>query len=593
VALPADAGPADLHHLRRGWLAVLGGGIAPGVLIGTHLAGLIFFLNPGLPFALGPVLRGVAAYGALIGSVSLVLHLPFTWGRPRRARRILPWSLTLALAAAALLDWTQGSYYSYFLPPGINERLIKTALWLSLGALIAFYTALLHTLQRRPYGIRSRLAYALIALLSVYAMVERREAFRPRPGPTPRPAAVEAGQRPRLWVIGIDAATMDAILPLAGQGRLPFFATVLQGGAHGRLASLSPMRRDAVWMTLATGKYPYKHGIAGRRPYSADFFAPGAELRLLPMGVSFRRWGLLGGHPLPPGSAAPQTLALWEILPRLGVPSGVVGWPEAVPGSREAAFALADRFFRSRDSGRASAWPEDLAERAQIFRPRRQELAPAALRGRFGPHASRWLIEALADDLWRRSVALSLADQHPRTEAVFLLLPGLREVSRRSFGGFSTVQFEGEPASTDAARAAAERLAAYYEQLDAWLADLWARGEGPRLLAVVSAYGVDAQGGWRRLWGRMAPGKALGGEFLDAPDGAVLLYGAGIRPGALLTGARLVDVAPTLLYGMGFPVARDLDGRVLTAAFDKEFLAENPVTFFPSYEGLARAAAKP
>jgi Type I phosphodiesterase / nucleotide pyrophosphatase len=566
VALPADAGPADLHHLRRGWLAVLGGGIAPGVLIGIHLAGLIFFLNPGLPFALGPVLRGVAAYGALIGAVSLVLHLPLTWGRPRRARRILPWSLTLALAAAALLDWTQGSYYSYFLPPGINERLIKTALWLSLGALIAFYTALLHTLQRRPYGMRSRLGYFLIALLSVYAMVERREAFRPRAGPTPRPAAVEAGQRPRLWVIGIDAATMDAILPLAGQGRLPFFATILQGGAYGRLASFSPTRRDAVWTTLATGNYPYKHGITGRRSYSADFFAPGAELRLLPMGISFRRWGLLGGHPLPPGRALPQTLALWEILPRLGVPSGVVGWPEAAPASREAAFALSDRYF---------------------FRPGAREL-DSALAGRFGPHASRWLIEALAGDSWRRSLALSLAGQNPQAEAVFLLLPGLREVSRRSFGGFSAVQFEGEPAA--AARAAAERLAACYEQLDAWLADLWGRGEGPRLLAVVSAYGVDPQGGWRRIWGRMAPGTALGGEFLDAPDGAVLLYGAGVRPGALLTGARLVDVAPTLLYGLGFPVARDLDGRVLTAAFDKEFLAENPVTFFPSYEGLARAA---
>jgi hypothetical protein len=215
------------------------------------------------------------------------------------------------------------------------------------------------------------------------------------------------------------------------------------------------------------------------------------------------------------------------------------------------------------------------------------------LHGRFGRQASRWLIEALAGDLWRRSVVLSLAGQNPQAEAAFLLLPGLREVSRRSFGGFSAVQFEGEPGATDSARAAAERLAAYYEQLDTWLADLWSRGEGPRLLAVVSAYGVDPQGGWRRLWGRMAPGKALGGEFLDAPDGAILLYGAGIRPGALVTGARLVDIAPTLLYGLGFPVARDLDGRVLTAAFDKEFLAENPVTFFPSYEGLARAAAKP
>jgi hypothetical protein len=553
--------------------------------MGTHLAGLIFFLNPGLPFTPAPVLRGILLYGALTGSASLLLHLPFTWGRPRRARRILPWTLTVALTLSALLDWTHTSYYAWFLPPGINERLIKTALWLSLGAFISFYTALLHSLQHRRYGIRSRLAYGAIALLSVYAMVERREAFRPRPGPSPRPATFEAGRRPKLWVIGIDSATLDAILPLAGQGRLPFLSTVLQGGAYGRLESLSPTRRDAVWTTLATGKYPYKHDIMGRRPYPAGFLAPGAEMRLLPAGISFRHWGTLGGKPLPPRPVR-QALALWEILPRLGVPAGVVGWPEAAPGSGEDVFALADRFFSPEPDPR-DAWPADLGERASLIRPDPAAIDPDLL-SRFGPRAPGWLTGALAADLWRQSVTLSLAEQNRQAEAVFVLLPGLREVSRRAFGGFSAVQFEGEHGG-GAARTAAERLAAYYTVLDTLLSEVWAREEGPRLLAVVSAYGVDPQGGWRRLWGQMAPGTALGGEFLEAPDGALLLYGEGIRPGALLTGARLVDLAPTLLYGMGFPVARDLDGQVLTAAFDKGFLARNPVTFFPSYEGLARA----
>ncbi|HEX6901746.1 MAG TPA: alkaline phosphatase family protein [Thermoanaerobaculia bacterium] len=509
MALPAETGPHDLHRLTRGraWLTVLGSGFAPGALAGVQLAGLIFFLNPGLPFSFGPVLRGIAVYGSLLGLVSLVLHLPFTWGRPRRARRALPWALTVALAASALQDWTHASYYAYFLPPGINDRLIKTALWLSLGALIAFYTALLHTLHRRRYGLRSRSAYLLIALLSVYAMVERREAFRPPSAPLPRPATVEEGQRPELWVVCLDAATLDAILPLAGQGRLPFLANVLQGGAYGRLGTFSPTRREAVLTTLATGKYPYKHGIMGRRPYPADFLAPGAELRLLPAGVSFRRWGTFGREPLP-NRPPRKALALWEILPRLGVPAGVAGWPETEP---------------------------------------RRGKAPA----------------------------------------MFLLLPELREISRRTFGGFNAVQFEGEQ-ENPAARAAAERLAREYVRIDKLLAEIWARDEGrPRLLAVVSAYGVHPQGGWRRLWGQVKPAAALGGEFLDAPDGVLLLYGEGIRPG-LLTDARIVDVAPTLLYGLGFPVARDMDGKVLTTAFDKGFLARNPVTFFPSYEGLAR-----
>ncbi|MFL6194195.1 MAG: alkaline phosphatase family protein [Thermoanaerobaculia bacterium] len=551
-----------------------------------HLAGLIFFLNPHLAFTFGPVLRGSLLYGTLVGLASLALHLPFTWGRPAKARRVLAWSLTVSLAAAAVLDWTHAYYYTYYLPPGINDRLIKTALWLTFGALITFYTALLHSLHRRRYGWRSRWGMALVAALSVYAMVERREAFRPRPVPAPRPASVESGQRPKLWVIGVDSATLDAILPLAGQGRLPFLANALQNGAYGRLTSFSPSRRDAVWTTLVTGKYPFKHGITGRRPFPADFLAPGAELRLLPNEISFRRWGTLGlkrRTELPPR----ESLALWEIFPRLGVPSGVVGWPAVKPKEGEAAFAVAEPFFTGPPEP-GTVWPADLEARGRLFRPGTVEME-AALRGRFGPVVPDALARAFAGDLWRQSLALSQADQDPRTEVVFLLLPGLRDVSRRWFGGFSAVQFEGKQGG--AARVASDRMAAYYELLDGMLSQAWSRGEGRRMLAVVSAYGVDPQGGWRRVWGRMSPGAALGGEFLGGPDGVLLLYGEGIRPGALLTGARIVDVAPTLLYGLGFPVARDLDGQILTAAFDKRFLEANPVTFFPSYEGLARAAA--
>jgi arylsulfatase A-like enzyme len=55
----------------------------------------------------------------------------------------------------------------------------------------------------------------------------------------------------------------------------------------------------------------------------------------------------------------------------------------------------------------------------------------------------------------------------------------------------------------------------------------------------------------------------------------------------LIADPRLVDVAPTLLYALGLPVARDLDGRVLTGAFEASFLARRPLAFFPSYEALA------
>lgn len=550
---------------RRGWIEILLAGLAPGVLLGTHVAGLIFFLNPHLPFAPGPVTRGVLLYGGMVGLASLLLHLPFT-ARPsqrgRRARRWLPWALTIALAAAAWLDASHASLYAFYLPSGINDRLIRTAAWLALFALISFYTALLHTLHRRKYGRKSRYGYVLLAVLSVFAMVERREAFQARPAPVHRAAVVEPGPRPVLFVVGLDAATLDALLPLAGQGRLPFLANVLQQGAYGRLESLRPAWREGAWITLATGKHPFKHGVTGGKVYDAAWMGAPAELRLLPVGIRFRDWGTLGAEARTPQAFPRQALALWEILPRLGLSAGSVGWPASWPPSRETVFTLPEQFFFTAGEGSGDLDP--------------------ARKARLGPNPPPYLLEALSADVRRESLALSLFDQHPGTGALFVVLPGLREVSRETFGGLQAVQFEGR--QSPAARAAAERLSAYYALLDSFLGELWLRVDGPRVLAVVSAYGTESRQDLLRR-----ERTALEGSFRAGPDGVLLLYGQGIQPGALLTGARLVDVAPTLLYALGFPVAQDLDGQVLRAAFDKRFLAGNPLTILPSYEGLAKA----
>ncbi|ELZ00604.1 alkaline phosphatase family protein [Natrialba asiatica] len=51
-------------------------------------------------------------------------------------------------------------------------------------------------------------------------------------------------------------------------------------------------------------------------------------------------------------------------------------------------------------------------------------------------------------------------------------------------------------------------------------------------------------------------------------EGIILCRGPSIEPGATLRGARVVDVAPTLLHGIGEPVPKNIDGRVLFDAFD-------------------------
>ena len=62
------------------------------------------------------------------------------------------------------------------------------------------------------------------------------------------------------------------------------------------------------------------------------------------------------------------------------------------------------------------------------------------------------------------------------------------------------------------------------------------------------------------------------------PEGVVILSGAGVRAGAQLKKASILDLAPTILHALELAVPRDLDGRVLSEAFEETSPAARPVT---------------
>lgn len=535
-------------------LSALGAAVLPGMLAGIQLAGLLFFLNPHLPFAPVPFLRAAVLYSVLLALASVGVHLPFTWRRPQLAWRALPWVLSVVFALAGTVDWIHASFFAYYLPSGINRRLIRAAMWLSLAALIAFYTALVHSVRRSGYGPRSRIGLTLLAVLSVYVVLERREAFRPPADAVPRPSAIEFSPQPQLVVIGLESATLDAVLPLAEQGQLPFFATMIQQGAHGHLTSLRPPRRNSLWTTIATGKYPYQHGVVDRVAYRALFLDGDARLHLIPVGLGFAAWGTRR-LPLEPGRR--RALALWEILSRLDVPAAAAGWP--VPGGK-------------------------VRERGELPSPP-AEWVDGPLKAA-GPDAPSDLRQLLLSDLQLEEWLHEQLARSPAAQALFAVLPGLRTISARTFGGYSAVQFGGR--QEERYRRAAHLLTSYYAHLDASLQRIWNDMRPPRLLAVVSSHGVRPPQGLRRLWSTLSRQGALEGRWEGAPEGIILLLGEGVESGTFLSRASLPDVAPTLLYAMGFPVARDFDGSVLPEAFSGPFLARNPLAFVPSYETLTR-----
>lgn len=61
--------------------------------------------------------------------------------------------------------------------------------------------------------------------------------------------------------------------------------------------------------------------------------------------------------------------------------------------------------------------------------------------------------------------------------------------------------------------------------------------------------------------------------------GILMMRGPGVRSGNEIQGAQILDLAPTMLWLFGLPVPEDMDGRVLDAAFEEEFLLSHPLLF--------------
>ena len=66
------------------------------------------------------------------------------------------------------------------------------------------------------------------------------------------------------------------------------------------------------------------------------------------------------------------------------------------------------------------------------------------------------------------------------------------------------------------------------------------------------------------------------------PSGVFAAAGAGIPAGQRIEGARIVDVAPTVLYALDLPIPDDMDGRPLVEIFGDEHQASHPVRHAPA-----------
>jgi hypothetical protein len=201
-----------------------------------------------------------------------------------------------------------------------------------------------------------------------------------------------------------------------------------------------------------------------------------------------------------------------------------------------------------------------------------------------GPWRRPLVDEALSPDLtYRRAGALLRSVYDP---AFFATHVNGLDVAGHAFFRYAHPDRFGDVRPADVRRFG-RALDRYQALVGQWLGELAQGLREGEVLFVVSGFGMEPVPLGRRLLGGLLGAGEASGTHAGAPDGYLLAVGDGIRPEVRIVGASVLDVAPTILYLFGLPVARDMEGRVLTEIVSADFMRRHAVTFIPSYESLA------
>ncbi|NOZ77968.1 MAG: hypothetical protein GXP48_02065 [Acidobacteria bacterium] len=115
------------------------------------------------------------------------------------------------------------------------------------------------------------------------------------------------------------------------------------------------------------------------------------------------------------------------------------------------------------------------------------------------------------------------------------------------------------------------------ELLDADVGRILRLAGNHAMIALVSPYGLAPPDSLERLLRLLGAGHRWHTSPKSCPNGVVVLEGPGVIPGGRLEPSQLPDVAPTLCYLLGLPVAQYMNGRVILGAIEPSYLEATPL----------------
>jgi predicted AlkP superfamily phosphohydrolase/phosphomutase len=576
---------------------MLSNSVVAGALATGYVLVLLLHLNPRLQIEPRQLTSLSATVGLfyLIHFTALFYVLLVLWQLVARevfspawlSVRVLARLAALSAAAAALLVWANLRTFEIVLEPETVKAMMDGTAALAGACALFAAVALVYKLTAPRLAALWGLAWLLIAATSLAVPLLLRGPAQPSPleaRPLGEIFDESAGvPSPRAIVIALDGGSLELIARAASEGRLPNFGRLLDSGAIMHLATLHPTSAEAVWSAVATGKLPQKNGVRSAGIYRLS--SGGEEVRLLPdycFASTLVRFGFLTEEPYT--SAMMRARPLWSILSLQGRTVGVVNWPLTYPAPPVRGYVVSDRYAHVLSAAgavvdQAMLYPADL--RGEVTATTQASLdelsiAPARLESIL---PERHQLPGRTDRVYR-GVARALNQSRPTDVTL------ARYQSTDPIGHYF-LRYAAPAAFGNVTQEERKRYGSVLESHYALIDEAIGRAIeeiGPEgLLLVVSGYGMEPLGLGKRMLERMIGDPEVNGTHESAPDGFLMAYGASVTSGRLPR-TSVVDVVPTLLYFLGLPIGRDMDGYARTDMFRREFTEGRPITFIPTYD---------
>jgi len=384
---------------------------------------------------------------------------------------------------------------------------------------------------------------------------------------------------PRVIIVGLDGAGWNVLQPLLGKKALPHIRSLMDTGSYGTLETIAPTKSSVIWTSIATGKTMIKHGIVD--------------------------WTYVDQHNLevPYRQSERRAKAFWNILTDEGRLVGVINWFVTFPPERVNGFMVSDSFSGLRrdnfDKVKAT-FPPSLQT---VLKPLRFFDTSNIFEEQKVPDYRRWKVLGpigdrlglisffprffFPDETTRRVTFYTLQKFRVETLATYFHLIDIVSHFAAAFidpGLIAQAEKEekagGLASATEAALDAAfsDVVEPIYAWADRILGELFRLAPSQTTFIICSDHSFYyGQGTYEHH------------EEPRIPNGVIFLRGPHIREGYQLKKAHIYDILPTLLYILDLPVGEDMDGKVLTEAFDEGFVRKNPIKTIATYEGKTPA----